>query len=44
MIEALRYELAQIAFALTPFMPATSSAIMAAVRSNTKPENLFPRL
>jgi methionyl-tRNA synthetase len=44
MIEALRYELAVIARALSPFMPATSSIILEAVRMNTKPENLFPRL
>ncbi|HET8581579.1 MAG TPA: methionine--tRNA ligase [Candidatus Paceibacterota bacterium] len=36
--------LAKVAAHLAPFMPATSAAIWAAIRDNTKPENLFPRL
>lgn len=34
------YEIGQL---LAPFLPKTSEAILAAVRTNTKPENLFPR-
>lgn len=33
-----------IAEMLTPFMPATSTEIIQAIRENKKPENLFPRL
>lgn len=36
-------ELAVIAANLAPFMPDTSRAILAAVRDNKKPDNLFPR-
>ena len=36
-------ELYQIARLLKPFMPTTSDSIKAAVLSNTKPANLFPR-
>lgn len=43
MIADMVLELAQIAMLLEPFMPATSAAILAAVRENKKPENLFPR-
>lgn len=43
-IEKLVGHVAKIATHLAPLMPATSKAILEAVRSNTKPENLFPRL
>lgn len=43
-IEKLVHHVAKIATHLAPLMPATSATILAAVRSNTKPENLFPRL
>lgn len=43
-IESLVHELAVIATHLTPAMPRTAAAILAAVRKNQKPENLFPRL
>jgi len=36
--------LAKVAADLAPFMPQTSETILAAVRENKKPENLFPRL
>jgi methionyl-tRNA synthetase len=36
--------LVTIASHLAPIMPKTSEAILAAVRENKKPENLFPRL
>ncbi len=36
-------ELYQIAHLLAPFLPATSEKILAAIRDNKKPENLFPR-
>lgn len=36
-------ELAVIAANLAPFIPETSRAVLAAVRDNKKPENLFPR-
>ncbi|HVX90213.1 MAG TPA: methionine--tRNA ligase [Candidatus Paceibacterota bacterium] len=36
--------LARIAIALAPLLPATSNAILAAIVTNTKPVNLFPRL
>lgn len=42
-IAELAQELYRIARMLQPFMPATSDAIKAAVLSNKKPENLFPR-
>jgi hypothetical protein len=29
---------------LAPFMPDTSEKILAAVKENKKPENLFPRI
>lgn len=43
-IEKLVKSLAKIAVHLAPAMPRTAAAISAAVRTNTKPENLFPRL
>jgi methionyl-tRNA synthetase len=43
-IEKLVRHIAKIAAHLAPVMPATSEAILAAVRENKKPENLFPRL
>lgn len=43
-IEELVRRVARIATHLAPAMPRTSAAILAAVRSNTKPENLFPRI
>lgn len=36
-------ELHRIAALLQPFMPATSDALMQAIRENKKPANLFPR-
>ncbi|MDB5194865.1 MAG: Methionyl-tRNA synthetase, partial [Parcubacteria group bacterium] len=43
-IDKLVRHIAKIAVHLAPVMPATSEAILAAVRENKKPENLFPRL
>ena len=43
-IELLRGFLAAIAANLQPFMPETSAKILEALRSNQKPENLFPRI
>ena len=43
-IEKLVHELAKIATELKAFMPETSERILAAVKENKKPENLFPRL
>ncbi len=43
-IAKLVVHLAKLAAHLAPLMPATANAIMAAVQTNTKPENLFPRL
>jgi methionyl-tRNA synthetase len=43
-IEELVRRLAKIAANLAPAMPRTAAAISAAVRTNTKPENLFPRI
>lgn len=37
-------EVYRIGYLLTPFMPATARKIMDAVRANTKPCNLFPRI
>ncbi|MEK7602590.1 MAG: methionine--tRNA ligase [Patescibacteria group bacterium] len=42
-IERLVRHIAKIAVHLTPVLPKTSVAILASVRTNTKPENLFPR-
>ena len=43
-IRELVLELYKIGELLAPFMPATSEKILAAIRENKKPENLFPRL
>jgi methionyl-tRNA synthetase len=43
-VEHLLKELHGVASRLTPFMPATSEAILQAIKENKKPENLFPRL
>lgn len=43
-VEKLVRHLAKLAAHLAPVMPHTSEKIMAAVRANKKPENLFPRL
>lgn len=43
-IEHLVRELASIAAHLAPAMPHTAETISSAVRSNKKPDNLFPRL
>ncbi|KND50159.1 MAG: methionyl-tRNA synthetase [Parcubacteria bacterium C7867-008] len=43
-ITQLVRHIAKIAAHLESVMPETSTAILTAVRSNTKPENLFPRL
>jgi methionyl-tRNA synthetase len=43
-IEMLVQRLAEIAMHLAPVMPSTSETILAAIRGNKKPENLFPRL
>lgn len=43
-IELLVKSLAKIAVHLVPAMPRTAAAISTAVRTNTKPENLFPRI
>ena len=43
-IELLVRKLAKIAVHLVPAMPRTAAIISAAVRSNKKPENLFPRI
>ena len=43
-IAYLARKLALIAVHLAPVMPATTDVILAAVRENKKPENLFPRL
>lgn len=43
-IEALVKHLAAIAAHLAPAMPRTAAAIAAAVRTNKRPANLFPRL
>ncbi|MBY0110971.1 methionine--tRNA ligase [Patescibacteria group bacterium] len=43
-LEKLVIHLAKVAAHLAPLMPSTARAIQAAVATNTKPENLFPRL
>lgn len=43
-IEKLVYLVAKVGAHLVPLMPQTASLILAAVRENKKPENLFPRL
>lgn len=37
-------QLTEIAVLLGPFMPETSEKILAAIRANKKPDNLFPRI
>ncbi len=44
MLAGLAAEIWHIATLLAPFMPATSEKILAAVRENKKPDNLFPRI
>ncbi|MES2994435.1 MAG: methionine--tRNA ligase [Patescibacteria group bacterium] len=43
-IEKLAHHLAKLATHLVAVMPATAAAVLAAVKENKKPENLFPRL
>lgn len=43
-IEKLVKHLAKVGAHLTPFMPRTAAAIASSVRSNKRPDNLFPRL
>ena len=43
-IEKLVRHLAKLAAHLESVMPATAAAVLAAVKENKKPENLFPRL
>ncbi len=43
-INELRIELLHTAHTLAPFMPRTSAIIEDAIKTNKKPENLFPRL
>jgi methionyl-tRNA synthetase len=43
-IKSLACEVYFVAYYLQPFMPATSATILAAVKANKKPDNLFPRL
>jgi methionyl-tRNA synthetase len=43
-IEKLVRHIAKIAAHLVPVMPSTAEIILAAVKENKKPENLFPRL
>lgn len=40
----LTWRVSRVAGLLAPFMPETSEKILAAIRENKKPENLFPRL
>ena len=44
MIQTLVSDLREIREALIPFMPQTAAKILDSVRTNKKPENLFPRL
>ncbi|MFH0806705.1 MAG: methionine--tRNA ligase [Candidatus Brennerbacteria bacterium] len=44
LIEELVMELSRIAQLLAPFLPGTSEKIMEAIRTNKKPETLFPRI
>jgi methionyl-tRNA synthetase len=44
MIEKLVRDLYQIAMSLVPCMPQTAEGILAAIKENKKPENLFARL
>jgi methionyl-tRNA synthetase len=43
-IEHVVHQLAQIAVHLAPAMPHTAEAILTAIHTNKKPNNLFPRL
>lgn len=43
-LTTLRDSLRKIGTALAPYMPETAKLITTAVETNTKPENLFPRL
>lgn len=43
-IETLVHHIAKIATHLRPVLPQTAERILEAVRSNKKPENLFPRI
>ena len=43
-LTTLRDSLRKIGSALAPYMPETAKIITTAVETNTKPENLFPRL
>jgi len=43
-ITELVIELANVSYMIQPFMPETSDKILAAVRINKKPENLFKRI
>lgn len=43
-IAKLVKHLVKLSAHLTPFMPTTAETILSAVKANTKPENLFPRL
>lgn len=43
-ISALVHNLAEVAYAIHPFMPDTSEIILSAITENKKPENLFNRL
>jgi methionyl-tRNA synthetase len=44
MIQSAVHDLRDIAIELRSFMPNTSEKILEAIRTNKKPENLFPRL
>ncbi len=44
MIERCVKDLFSISSMLTPFMPSTAETILAAIRENKKPENMFPRI
>lgn len=43
-VRYLLTEIEKVAVKLTPFMPHTAAAVLAALKENKKPENLFPRL
>lgn len=43
-LTSLLTQLAEIAVLLEPFMPDTNEKILDAIRTNKKPENLFPRI
>jgi methionyl-tRNA synthetase len=44
LIAALVRDLADVSYMVQPFMPATADTILAAVKANKKPENLFKRI